>query len=60
MNTGWPRSFQLHLKPEPPKLPWRVRVRSFVWHQVTWWPWQVRLLKRGGFRRTGWRKWEYP
>lgn len=31
-----------------------------VWAALTWWPWQVRVLRKAGFVRTGWRTWEYP
>ena len=45
------------LPPEPP-VPWWVRA---VWRVQTAavWPFEARKLKREGFRRVGWRHWEY-
>lgn len=37
----------------PTLIAWRMR----VW--LTW-PWQVREMKRCGFRRVGWMTWEAP
>lgn len=36
-----------------PRVLWWIRA------QVTW-PWQAHKLKKAGFRRTGWQKWEWP
>ncbi len=53
-------------RPEPmiystrPLMPWHIRLAWRIWGNLTWWPWQVRQLKRAGFRRTGWRQWESP
>jgi hypothetical protein len=42
--------------PEPlVRLP--TRVAWWLWAYLTW-PWQVRQLKREGFRRVGWMAWE--
>jgi hypothetical protein len=42
------------LPPEPP-----VTTRAVWWLRVLLtWPWQVRQLKREGFRRVGWMTWE--
>lgn len=42
-----------HTVPLPVRIVWRV------WGWVTW-PWAIRELKRAGFVRTGWRRWETP
>jgi len=39
-------------------VPRRSRFFLRIWIAISW-PWQVRRLKREGFRRTGWRTWEY-
>ena len=45
-------------KPLPDEhVPWWLRT---LWCIEVWvsWPWQVRQMKRAGFRRTGWMTWE--
>ena len=46
-------------KPLPPEpaVPLLTRLRWWAWSYLSW-PWQVRQLKRAGFRRTGWMTWE--
>jgi hypothetical protein len=47
-------------KPPPePLVPWWTLA---WWRLQAWvtWPWQVRVLRKAGFVRTGWRTWEYP
>lgn len=43
-----------------PLVPWYQLAWWRLWQTVTWWPWQVRVLRKAGFVRTGWRTWEYP
>jgi hypothetical protein len=47
------------MPPAPPPLPWWSRAIWGAWSWITW-PLDARKLKRAGFRRTGWRKWETP
>ncbi len=47
------------MPPDPP-VSWFTVLSWRIWARLTWWPWQVRELKRAGFRRTGWCKWEAP
>ena len=44
--------------PPEPRIPWWVRAAWWVQTTATW-PFEVRKLKREGFRRIGWRTWEY-
>ena len=46
-------------KPLPPvrTVPWPTLIAWRLWGWLTW-PWQVRQLKRHGFRRVGWMTWE--
>ena len=46
------------LPPPPPPPPWPVRAVWWAWGWLIYWP-QTRQLKREGFKRTGWREWEY-
>jgi hypothetical protein len=52
IRDGWAKT-----RPPDPPYRWWWRLRDWLWCQVTW-PWQVRLLKREGFHRTGWMTWE--
>jgi hypothetical protein len=45
-------------QPRDPCIPLWVRIMWKTYVLVTW-PRQVRQLKREGFRRTGWRTWEW-
>jgi hypothetical protein len=45
--------------PAEPRVPWPVVLAWYVWGYLTW-PWQARQLKREGFIRTGWMRWEHP
>jgi hypothetical protein len=46
-------------KPDPGArmVSWPVLIWSRVWTYLSW-PWQVRQMKRYGFRRVGWMTWE--
>lgn len=41
------------------RLDWRVHLKWVIVDLVAW-PWQARQLRKAGFVRTGWRKWDYP
>jgi hypothetical protein len=43
--------------PPEPHVPWPVELIWRLYTVITW-PLYVRQLKRLGFRRTGWMKWE--
>ncbi len=47
-------------KPLPPEpvIPPLTRLRWRLRDYLTW-PWDIRKLKRAGFRRVGWMTWEY-
>lgn len=58
-----------NVTPIRPGKPLPVNDKPLVpYWRLTWWrlialvtwPAQARQLKRGGFVRTGWRKWEWP
>jgi hypothetical protein len=44
-------------KPLPPEPPLPARFGWWAWSWLSW-PWQVREMKRYGFRRVGWMTWE--
>ena len=46
-------------KPLPPDrmVSWPALIAMRVWTYLSW-PWQVREMKRYGFRRVGWMTWE--
>lgn len=51
------------MKQEPEPLdpnPWYIRLTWWAWVNITYWPWQVRDMKRAGLVRTGWRDWTWP
>ena len=45
--------------PEGLLIPWWRAPFAWAWSYITW-PAQVRMMKRYGFHRTGWMKWESP
>lgn len=49
------------IPPPDERIPRLLQFAWYVWGEwITWWPWQTRQLRKAGFRRTGWRTWEYP
>jgi hypothetical protein len=47
------------MKPDLPAPPWWSRLywRAWGWYH---WPADVRMMKREGWHKTGWRTWEGP